>query len=390
LKTIVLIELNSKGHHPEYLKRFSQVLLAMGHRVVAGCPFPDEISLWINEECGSSSDRFSSFHLAATRPQMFSVLTVMMRWLNVSRSIGGLSLRSGNGIDLVFFDHLEDFILRPPFHRALWLLFQYPWAGLFLQPWRRLRNGKAGRQGNPFKALCLDSCRGVALLDETAYEELAEFISGERLHIIPDFTDASLPAEDPDAVRALKHRAKGRTIIGLFGFLKKYKGLITFIEVARRADPAKFFFVLAGELAVDGFTEREQESLMDFFKSQPENCFFRLERIQDEKEYSAMVQAVDVIFAAFEDFPHSSNTLAKAAAFKKPVVVSEGYCMARRTREFKMGEVVEQGNAEQIVKAIVEMQANYSNTINRANFSGYLQRHSVEKLRRVFEKLLHG
>ncbi len=59
-----------------------------------------------------------------------------------------------------------------------------------------------------------------------------------------------------------------------------------------------------------------------------------------------MIDAADVVFCAFDDFPFSSNTLTKAAVFEKPVVVSEGYLMAERVRSYRTGEVVPQGNAE--------------------------------------------
>ena len=63
--------------------------------------------------------------------------------------------------------------------------------------------------------------------------------------------------------------------------------------------------------------------------------------LDTECELNDVISQCDLLFAAYEDFPNSSNILSKAARFRKPVIVRDGYLMAERVREFRMGEVIE-------------------------------------------------
>ena len=63
-------------------------------------------------------------------------------------------------------------------------------------------------------------------------------------------------------------------------------------------------------------------------------------------------EASEVLFAAYHDFPHSSNILTKAAIFQKPVIVSDGYLMAERVRRYRLGEVIQQKNPELCAAAL--------------------------------------
>jgi hypothetical protein len=119
--------------------------------------------------------------------------------------------------DFVFFNHFEDFNLRFLFHLLIGWLFPYDWAGLFLQPWRFIGNGKNMSPGGSFAVTRLNQCRNIMILDETAYSELCHYIPGKKLIIAPDFADLSLSENVPEQINEIKRRANGRIIVGLFG-----------------------------------------------------------------------------------------------------------------------------------------------------------------------------
>lgn len=91
----------------------------------------------------------------------------------------------------------------------------------------------------------------------------------------------------------------------------------------------------------------------------------------------------DLIFASYEKFFHSSNILTKSAAFARPVVVSEGYCMAERTQKYDLGVVVAEKNVSALVKAVEAVLDGHDQKGRRlqADYAGYSEEHSYEKLK---------
>jgi hypothetical protein len=102
-----------------------------------------------------------------------------------------------------------------------------------------------------------------------------------------------------------------------------------------------------------------------------------------------MIQTTDIVFAAFEQFPHSSNTLAKAAALEKLVIVSSGYCMAQRVSSYHLGEIIDEGNTIQCVNALNKIRNNYELYKKNAKFKEYSSVHSIEKMHMVFQRMLN-
>jgi glycosyltransferase involved in cell wall biosynthesis len=99
-----------------------------------------------------------------------------------------------------------------------------------------------------------------------------------------------------------------------------------------------------------------------------------------------------VVFAAYRNFPNSSNVLTKAAIFERPVLVSDGYLMAERVREFQLGEVVPEGDVEAIVQTLERMLAPgyYAELRQRARWADYREAHSTARLKKAMADLLEA
>ena len=102
------------------------------------------------------------------------------------------------------------------------------------------------------------------------------------------------------------------------------------------------------------------------------------------------VMVSDILFAAYRDFPNSSNLLTKAAFYQKPILVSDGHLMAERVKKYKMGEVVDEGNIVQICATLCRMlDPKYFDKLKeQARWDEYYKNHSVVKLREAMSKLL--
>lgn len=69
-------------------------------------------------------------------------------------------------------------------------------------------------------------------------------------------------------------------------------------------------------------------------------------------ELNELTSMCSVHFAAYHDFLHSSNKLIRSAAWRIPLVVSEGGYMAERVRNHRMGMVCDPSDPESISAAI--------------------------------------
>src|SRR4029453_3192571 len=126
-----------------------------------------------------------------------------------------------------------------------------------------------------------------------------------------------------------------------------------------------------------------------FFDNQPENCAGWLKYIPDEACLNATVCACDVLFAAYEIFPHSSSILAKAALYEKLAIVNKGFLMAERVARHDMGWILSESNSAALLELLTRTDRNAIREKKlRARFADYSAEHSMQRLRSVLEKLL--
>jgi glycosyltransferase involved in cell wall biosynthesis len=120
------------------------------------------------------------------------------------------------------------------------------------------------------------------------------------------------------------------------------------------------------------------------------NAYTHFARISDERIFNSVIQACDVIFAAYLDFPNSSGILTKAAVFRKPIIVSDGYLMAERTRKYDMGEVVPEGDVQAAGSAIRKILKDQGSWLleHRPKWQEYHREHSYGRLVTSYAALL--
>jgi len=291
------------------------------------------------------------------------------RWQRVAQSIQEISSKLGKAPDITFFAWLDTYLgLIPAITDTI---FPYPWSGLYFQPGylrippklRWMRHGIL----NPLSVLKSSHCPVVAVLDEGIADKLQQKLN-KPVVVLTDITDESPPDMSFEIAQKIRAKAAGRKIIGLLGSLDKRKGTLTLLEVSQQVSD-RWFFVFAGRLAEPAFTAAELAKIEEIVK---------------------VVQVCDVLYAAYENFPYSSNILTKGAIFQKPVIASKNYCMGERVEKFNLGYGIEGGSVSQCVSILERLHEELStgNLSIQPNFEGYRHLHSIEQLISAFQKIL--
>lgn len=380
-----------------YLRFISKTLLELGHRVIVFYPNPDQLTQWIFAECSEQLHRFKALPVQEPLPVCLPVVgrlpqpfNVVARWYHAATLAKIAAAEIGSPPDLFFFNWLDDQLSAYLPHQLIDHIFPYPWTGICFKPCLPFQSLMLKREGLfDYHEICnARCCRAVSVLDEGMAVALQQRI-GNHVVTFPDFTDESAPDLEFEVVQTLQQQAQGRKIIGLLGSLNKRKGLLTLLEAALRSESEPWFFAFVGQLSTYTMSPREVEQMQAIVNSAPSNCFFHFELIPDEPQFNGLVAACDVLFAAYEKFPYSSNILTKAAVFSKSVIASEEFCMGERVKRFQMGVTISEGNVDQCIAALRTLCGGQNpDSLLHSDFAGYRQYYSIEQLRVTLQEML--
>jgi glycosyltransferase involved in cell wall biosynthesis len=381
------------GHHPTYLRIFSKAFLELGYKVIVFCLNPDDVSKWIDLDCPQKKG-----YLYTIKVQKFKIpklpiigslprsLEVLSRWQYTAKVIKEETEKIQIFPDLVFFPWLDSYLSYYLNNHIIDRIFPYYWTGIFFHP-RNIRDEQhflpiLRTPLSHYAILKSPRCFGIGVLDECENMRIQQEIN-KKVILFPDITDEAPPNQNYEISRKIQAKANRRKIVGLVGSLSKRKGLLTLLEVAEKSIRDDWFFVFAGKLETSSLSSKEMSIFLEVVESQPHNCFFHLERIPHESQFNSIINICNVLFAAYENFKSSSNILTKAAVFKKPVIVSEGFCMDERVKKYNLGVSIAEGDVNRCIEALAylrsELDANFSHL--KPDFEEYASIQSVEKLR---------
>lgn len=405
----MLVDLLDGGHHSTYLTLFAQALLRLGYRVLVASPRPQLVLGAVSS--GKKNDEFIDRTEGMTgRLQGLTVvppvpskcrvgrlqpyLDAITRWQVTHRLLQQWIETTGIWPELVIFPYLDaylsPYLLAPQVDRY----FTLPWAGLYmkpkhlrLQPWRsrlyRLLLGNA-------QLLRSRHCKAIATLDRGVLHDLQVEAGGTPVTLFPDIADDSAPQMNYGPARAIAEQAQGRTVVGLIGSLDRRKGIGTLLEVVRQAQSQPYLFAMAGRFSQADFRPGELRTVLSILESQPANCFFSLTPMPGEAEFNAVLASFDIVFAAYLKFPCSSNMLAKAALFGKPIIVSDGFYMAEQVRRYGLGVVVPENDPAACLVAIATLAQRSPATIvaMEQGMAQYLKDNSFDQLVVCLDRLV--
>jgi glycosyltransferase involved in cell wall biosynthesis len=397
---IVLADWGNGGHHPTWFQHFVLALEELGVDVLALCPYPAEAEAGANEARPKAEianrprgkTEFARVKVASRRfgspwPRRLSLIDWAIRhFRGVESQAHAWSKRSGKKVDAIFYACMYDFDFQRV--QAAQPFLRLPWIGLYLHVagYRQPRRHPEWPP-RPEKLFSTGLCKGIFVLDEGIVDQVSKAI-GKPVVALPELNDGRMPVNDQQ--RSLGDRlaefAAGRPVVGLFGMLKESKGVIPFLEAARKSVGKPVCFALAGELYWPG---PEKNWICETLAECP-NVWNHLLRIPTEIQLNYLLSKCEAIYAAYLDFPHSSGILSKAAALKKPVIVSEGYLMAERVRHFKLGEIISEGKVPALLDAINAITKDPAawQAANQPQWREYCEAQSFTRLKSSFQKLL--
>ncbi|MGJ3522810.1 glycosyltransferase [Nitratidesulfovibrio sp. D1] len=242
-----------------------------------------------------------------------------------------------------------------------------PWAGLRFWPPDTPRDAWYS----------LFAWRGMCYLDETICRARAGALPHKYFAWLPDITETALPDTPCELVQAIRRQGAGRKIVFLGGAISNKKNLAHWFKLISLADPSQWFFVQVGEILRHCLPDEDLVALQEVLADPPENFLLREGYLSDEREFNAIIAASDMIFAVYRDFHGSSNSLGKAAHFRKPILVSNRYVMGKRVQEYGIGRAVPEDDAALMLQAL---HAFVRSPIPEENFSAYCEAFSHEKL----------
>jgi glycosyltransferase involved in cell wall biosynthesis len=386
-RPVAVVEWNSGGHHETYLAVFVTALRKAGRSVAVLCREPERLRM----ELGEGNDVGKEVHIEPINGAEW--LSERRRWpfgvafmayaAGLTAGLKRAERALGAGEAEIYFACLYEHQTRM-IDAVLRRLGRRTWSGLYMQAHcyhRPERRAPGVKTGWPITRLWRrQGLRGLLMLDEGIASRVEADI-GRPVRVMPDFALATRNGQEPLA-EDIRRWARGRALIGLLGHLLPSKGVGTAASAALLPEATELGFLFAGEVHWKMFDGEEAMLLRRLRDGERGNVWLREGRVPDEAAYNALVCACDVLCAAYRDFPHSSNTLAKAALFEKPVVVSDGHLMARRVRDYRLGEVVPQDDPQAILTALLGITRNPTawRSRMRPRWAEYRNAHSVARL----------
>jgi hypothetical protein len=385
MRSVALIDFHTEGHHRTYILAYTRALLESGFVVKVLYPLPElfvdlqktySAQLVVRPIKGIDLEHKSLgialvYKIAHTlRPALANRWIAWLLWRR--------AVRARPTADVVFFMAV-DAVLAAPLPQIAQKFF-VPWTGLcinlkkkghFTLDWQKIGLAQTA------------SCRSIAILDETAADELTRLIN-KPVVVFPDVTDESRTL-DTVLRDTITKKAKGRKVVLAPGAIASRKGVMPLIRCIKKASNSRdYLFVIAGKIHEKTFEPDELAELQAFFAAPPENVLILQGRIEDGSQFNTLFQSADVIYAAYIGFANSSNTLTKAALFEKPLVVAKNTLMGQRVEAFNLGVTVASLHSDELLGAFKTV---LSDTRPR-RFKEYFSLHSCAKLKETLANVL--
>jgi glycosyltransferase involved in cell wall biosynthesis len=372
--TVALVEWNRGGHHFAFFRQFTSSLVDCGAFVVPVVSEQMQLEemrgAFAGEWPGSVADPVVFFpsRRLKIRPRRWGVeLRAWATYRRLGNALREWEARHGRSIDLVFFACMYD----ADFPRAslVGAGLRRPWSGLYLQGRVFHRNRHRGRAWLAQQARRTFGCRWLAaigVLEPSMLELVSTAVPEVRNRLFPDALEPIPDSETPAAMefrQSMLAAAAGRPIVSLLGYLQASKGVELFLRAACDPRLEDVAFFLGGTLDLSGFSAESRRRVQECMRRAP-HLHCHLERL-GEDQFHAALRSSDIVFAAYVDFPYSSNIQGKAAQLRKPTIVTDGGLMAERCRRYGLGECVPPNDVDSMVAAIRKVLADRASPKDR-------------------------
>jgi len=354
LKEIWLIDTSTwKGHHEISFTAILEILTRNQFYVYAYSPDNKALKKFISDH-KITNCRVVDLKISVFRKMIFRLFTLLDRlWKMYSGysvfmslipllKVKMLSNDVGKKTLPVFFPHLDTILPTA----GLWLgkpFMHFSWTGLYILPafksdaffdnvQQNIRKGKEKYFASKF-------CRSFLVLNESYKAHFKNKLKNKPVYHLPELLNKELNKNT--SIDKIQIQAEGRKIISIVGSLVRKKNFITFLESVSLLSNAEYFVLICGYLPLNDYTADEMVRIQELLKRIEKFSFQKFTYIKSEALYNSLYAISDLIFLHHPHHPFSSNSLIKAMAFKKPVIVAPGYYMEEVIKKYNWQAVVE-------------------------------------------------
>ncbi len=394
MKTIVIFDHLTGGHHHAFIRLFTKYLLKLNYRVLL---LYQEANMVAEEFIisGVKSDTILPYNILITEKKTSRLgrfneaYRSYQLWKSTKHAIAKASLTYEVKVDQVFIAWLDTFIANYLPYQLVDIVFPYQWAGLFFHPWY-LFDSPGTRISISSRDSVLRSKRmlSVAIHDEFIEPTLSQRI-GRKAVVFPEIADSTPPDEDFELAQEIKKRKVGRLAIGIIGLAKR-KGVIGFIRLAQLADLNKYCFFMAGPIPKHDFSNEDKMLIDGFIRNLPENVYYHPDYIEEGAKINAVINALDILYVVYDNFKSSSNFNTKGVIFRKPVLATNRYWIGAVTKKYNLGVTVKEGNSERMLQGMKELKELVETGNFNPDFRSYMNIHNEKCLEAAFKELLYN
>ena len=184
---------------------------------------------------------------------------------------------------------------------------------------------------------------------QSTRQKVMASLPGARIDVVPHgvYSPLASPLPDATAARGQLHLPSGSRVALFFGFIRRYKGLDLFLEAIRaaRTEGHDLIGLVAGRPLYD-VGQRMERARRDGLP-----VAWHLRFIAKE-EIATFFAAADVVALPYVD-TSDSGAFELAAAFRKPVVVTNAGGLAEAFARYGYGALVAERSAPAVARALM-------------------------------------
>ncbi len=398
---ITLVEIGNDGHRTAYMREFIAALLQLNYKVLCLIPDYKPIEDWVEIHYPDKKHHvyYISFQYSWERMNIpFAIaerIRILFNWRNVTKTIRTAEKQFKIKTDFVFINYIDFFLIgRIPLF-IYNFIFPFQWAALLISSGiyyveKHLLSSKPMLVNQDF-VFTSPKFKALVILDEGILEEVQKRLDKKTL-LFPDIADCTLPDIANKLYKTIKEKAGNRIVVGTIG-LEPHKCGYEFLQLAKKADSSKYFFVFTGifhENVRKYYNQQQLDEFDDFFSNLPENCLTSFGHVDEGIEYNSLFCSFDIVYLLYKNFYNSSNRLVKSSFFNKLVLSTNLGCIGKNVNNYQLGEVADAINIEEQIQKLELLR----NKIITKDFPYdqwkiYSEKHSTNRLKEKFEELLN-
>lgn len=391
-QNVILVEDRWWSHHPIWFKLILSFFLEKtNYDLGVICAFPEDLQSWLQSKYPKQKSRvrlqylkyFEELNYRSTNRVKNFYLKIRPIW-RFRIAIRKMQKTLCRNPEFVFFGAIDDILHTCLPTKICNLIFTFRWTGIYHRPVHVESVVSGCTPERVARVASMKTCLGIYHFQEDKEAEMIRDF-GVQVKYFPELTDCEIDQGESRIVIDIKKRAGNRKIIGVSGLIQPPKGIFTMLEIAHHTKD-KYFFVFIGFNDSPGGPEIMEKIKRKFKEENLENCFTYFNKVEKDGEFNQILESFDLIWAAYENFPWSSNHLGKAAILKKPIIVSDSGLMSYRVKKYNLGLVMKEGSS---LDGYVKIKEYFtSSSLKEHGFSNYCEQNSIKLAYELFGDLL--